>query len=114
MGTTGDLMAVMTRASEPGDDISRRVRRERAGQFIRGVRFGLMALFGLSVTTADAGSIAVTKPKQSTPYVLAAAKTGKERLSDKASDEQRVNDCKVLESRRTKARPADCTANAGS
>jgi hypothetical protein len=35
-------------------------------------------------------------------------RTGKERLSDKASDEQRANDCKVPEARRTRARPADC------
>jgi hypothetical protein len=37
-----------------------------------------------------------------------AAKTGKERLSDKASDEQRVDDCKVPPSRRTRARPVAC------
>jgi hypothetical protein len=32
-------------------------------------------------------------------------RTGKERLSDKASDEQRVDDCKVPPARRTRARP---------
>jgi hypothetical protein len=37
-----------------------------------------------------------------------AAKSAKERLSDKASDEQRVNNCRVpLEKRGTKPRP-DC------
>jgi hypothetical protein len=36
------------------------------------------------------------------------AATGKERLSDKASDEQRVDDCKVPPSRRTRPRPTDC------
>jgi hypothetical protein len=40
--------------------------------------------------------------------VFAAAKTGKERLSDKASDEQRVTDCKVPQARRTRPRPAAC------
>jgi hypothetical protein len=36
-------------------------------------------------------------------------KTGKERLSDKASDEQRVDNCKVPPERQgTKARPSDC------
>jgi len=35
-------------------------------------------------------------------------KTGKERLSDKASDEQRTNDCKVPVARRTRVRPMDC------
>jgi hypothetical protein len=37
------------------------------------------------------------------------AKTGKERLSDKASDEQRVDDCKVPPARRgTKVRSTSC------
>jgi hypothetical protein len=35
-------------------------------------------------------------------------RTGKERLSDKASDEQRVNDCRVPPTRRTRARPVAC------
>src|SRR3546814_15199700 len=36
-------------------------------------------------------------------------KTGKERLSDKASDEQRVNDCKVPPERRGAShRPTEC------
>ncbi|HEY9536393.1 MAG TPA: hypothetical protein VIS03_02275 [Kiloniellaceae bacterium] len=36
-------------------------------------------------------------------------KTGKERLSDKASDEQRVNDCKVPPERRgASQRPTEC------
>lgn len=39
----------------------------------------------------------------------APAKTGKERLSDKASDEQRVDNCKVPPERQgTKPRPSDC------
>jgi len=46
--------------------------------------------------------------------MLAAAKTGKERLGDKASDEQRVNDCKVPETRRTRVRSADCLGHKGS
>lgn len=44
-----------------------------------------------------------------------AARTGKERLSDKASDEQRVNDCKVPPERRgSSTRSPDCTADLGS
>jgi hypothetical protein len=42
------------------------------------------------------------------PSVLAAAATAKERLSDKGSDEQRVDDCKVPPAQRTRARPAEC------
>ncbi len=37
-----------------------------------------------------------------------AMRTGKERLTDKASDEQRVNDCKVPPARRTRPRPTEC------
>ena len=45
----------------------------------------------------------------STPQPPAPAKTGKERLSDKASDEQRVDNCKVpLAKRGTKVRPDTC------
>ncbi len=41
-------------------------------------------------------------------HQAAATLTGKERLSDKASDEQRVDDCKVPKARRTRARPVAC------
>jgi hypothetical protein len=37
-----------------------------------------------------------------------AVRTGKERLSDKGSDEQRADDCKVPPARRTRARPTSC------
>ena len=40
--------------------------------------------------------------------------TGKERLSDKASDERRVNDCKVLPEHRTRARSTICPWDVGS
>jgi hypothetical protein len=40
--------------------------------------------------------------------ISAPSATGKERLSDKASDEQRVDDCKVPPSRRTRPRPTSC------
>jgi hypothetical protein len=36
------------------------------------------------------------------------AKTGKERLTDKGSDEQRVDDCKVPLSKQTRPRPTAC------
>ncbi len=40
-----------------------------------------------------------------------ATRTGKERLAGKASDEQRVNDCKVPENLRgSSQRPANCAA----
>jgi hypothetical protein len=40
--------------------------------------------------------------------VSASSRTGKERLTDKASDEQRVDDCKVPPAKRTRARPTGC------
>lgn len=41
-------------------------------------------------------------------------RSAKERLSDKASDEQRVNDCKVPADRRgTRTRPQECGGDAG-
>ena len=43
-----------------------------------------------------------------------AAKTAKERLSGKDSDEQRVNDCKVPPERRTRPRPSACPWEFGS
>jgi hypothetical protein len=44
-----------------------------------------------------------TAPAQPT-----ALKTGKERLGEKATDEQRVDDCQVPSGRRTRERPTAC------
>jgi hypothetical protein len=44
--------------------------------------------------------------------IASKAKTGKERLSDKASDEQRADNCKVPSDRRgLKTRPNECNHN---
>lgn len=59
------------------------------------------------------GSVALAAdapPPQSKP-AEATVKTGKERLGDKASDEQRVDDCKVPPERRSRTRPANCQSN---
>ena len=42
------------------------------------------------------------------PAPVASAKTGKERLTNKGSDEQRVDDCKVPPAQRTRARSTNC------
>jgi predicted lipoprotein with Yx(FWY)xxD motif len=48
-----------------------------------------------------------------TAFAQSAVKTGKERLGDKASDEQRVDNCKVPPDRRGKtARSASCAHDA--
>lgn len=67
-----------------------------------------LVLLTLLLASAAPGPADAANPYHAGPAVLAAVKTGKERLSDKASDEQRVNDCKVPAARRTRARPADC------
>ena len=46
-----------------------------------------------------------------TSQAMSATATGKERLSDKGSDEQRINDCKVPVPRRTHERPTDCASD---
>jgi hypothetical protein len=57
-------------------------------------------------TEADEPATAVQSPPAKAP---APVKTGKERLSSKASDEQRVDNCKVQpELRGTTARPDAC------
>jgi hypothetical protein len=62
----------------------------------------------LLVAFADAGF----GDEQVTPTVTSSGETLKERLSDKASDEQRVDNCHVPPERRgTKPRPADCGDN---
>ena len=55
-----------------------------------------------------------TEPARDSATLQAPLKTAKERLSDKASDEQRVNDCKVPAKRRTRARSTRCPWDVGS
>ncbi len=59
------------------------------------------------------GSVsAETRPHEAevsaAPAPPMALKTGKERLGEKATDEQRVDDCKVPPGKRTRARPTAC------
>ncbi len=64
----------------------------------------LLILAQLSAAGAPADASAIAEPN------AAASETLKERLSDKASDEQRVDNCRVPADRRgTKLRP-DCDA----
>ena len=51
---------------------------------------------------------------QRPPYQPHVPRTAKERLGGKASDEQRVNDCKVPPERRTRPRPVACPWEFGS
>jgi hypothetical protein len=57
---------------------------------------------------ASATNLTMPAVSNDQPETLATTKTGKERLSDKASDEQRVDDCKVPPAQRTRLRPMSC------
>jgi hypothetical protein len=67
--------------------------------------FVRLAVLSFVLLFVAAGQTLAGDPSLGPP---AATATAKERLSDKGSDEQRVNDCKVPLSRRTHTRPADC------
>jgi hypothetical protein len=73
------------------------------------VAVALAAQLGLAPTASLAQEGSKGRALQAQPV-----RTGKERLSSKASDEQRVDDCKVPPSLRgSKARPDDCHHDAG-
>ena len=63
---------------------------------------------------AFAANALATEPERPAPAPLAAAKTAKERLGAKATDEQRLDDCKVAVGRRTRPRPTKCSSDLGS
>ena len=66
---------------------------------------------GIIIATLSYGPTSVIPADSSgQSKVSAPVRTGKERLTDKASDEQRVDDCKVPPARRTRQRPGDCQA----
>jgi hypothetical protein len=75
----------------------------------------VIATRGLAILVAVSllGPAFAADQTQTTITNVPAVKTGKERLTDKASDEQRVDDCKVAQARRTRPRPTTCTAGAG-
>jgi hypothetical protein len=65
----------------------------------------ILAALALTILIAGATGAPVAAEEHDQPAV----KTGKERLTDKASDEQRVDDCKVAQAKRSRPRPTDCT-----
>jgi hypothetical protein len=66
------------------------------------------AVLGLVLAVGAAGALAQGAPTPM-PVKTGPDKTGKERLADKASDEQRVDNCKVPPDRRgPRPRPDSC------
>jgi hypothetical protein len=90
-------------------------RRRTIGVGSKMTRSCLVATHGLAILIAGSSLGPAFAADQTQPTVTnaPAVKTGKERLTDKASDEQRVNDCKVAQARRTRPRPTTCTTGAG-
>jgi hypothetical protein len=74
------------------------------------VRAALLAL----LLALPASAVAEPQRPGQPPPAPAPSKTGKERQGGKASDEQRVDDCKVPVERRTRPRPAACPPASGS
>jgi hypothetical protein len=65
---------------------------------------------GLIIATFASHPTVVPVDNNGRAEMSAPARTAKERLTDKASDEQRLDDCKVSPARRTRARPTACQA----
>ena len=74
------------------------------------MRASALAVLLALLIALPAGAAEPQRPPQQ-PQV---PKTAKERLGGKASDEQRVDDCKVPPERRTRPRPAACPWDFGS
>ncbi|WP_282609776.1 hypothetical protein [Pelagibius sp. Alg239-R121] len=74
-----------------------------------------VSLSGFLIFSTNGDALAAGPPPNP-PEVQKASdvvRTGKERLAGKATDEQRVNDCKVApEARSAKKRPIECDSDA--
>jgi hypothetical protein len=68
-------------------------------------------LAGLIAIACGGVALAADAPPIKSQPTEATVKTGKERLGGKASDEQRVDDCKVPPERRSRTRPANCQSS---
>lgn len=96
-----------TAGSRKPDERKDRSFRSRPALDIRGVRCKVrsavaLLLLGLVLP------VTVTADELRLLSTQTAVRTGKERLGDKADDEQRVDDCKVPQARRTRIRPTAC------
>jgi hypothetical protein len=70
---------------------------------------GLLAVLGIWVAASATSTGALIQRDIVVAAATTPARTGKERLGDKASDDQRVNDCRVPpEKRGPSKRPTEC------
>ena len=73
---------------------------------------GALAFIAASAGADEPASIVPPATSTSSVQTPTPVKTGKERLSSKASDEQRVDNCKVpLDLRGQKPRPDECSSD---
>ena len=69
----------------------------------------MLAVLGFAIAAAVLAADAHAQSTRAVATSMAPAATGKERLGDKASDNQRVNDCRVPpEKRGPIKRPTEC------
>jgi hypothetical protein len=69
----------------------------------------VLAQLSASTPSAAAADAAIATPRAGATEAPPPAETLKERLSDKASDEQRVDNCRVAADRRGATPRPDCT-----
>jgi len=73
-------------------------------------RLARQLIYGLAVVALSAPAFADSNDQADVEALPKSVETGKERLAGKATDEQRVDNCKVPpEKRGSKSRPSACT-----
>jgi hypothetical protein len=77
------------------------------------MRIPVAACLAVMVAGSAFGQASAADPNLPVAANVGPARTGKERLTDKASDEQRMDDCKVAPARRTRQRPTNCAGGPG-
>jgi hypothetical protein len=74
----------------------------------RPMRHIVLVFATLLAGAADARVVLAEDGQPQSAAPATGGRTGKERLGDKGSDEQRIDDCKVPKARRSRDRPANC------
>jgi hypothetical protein len=73
------------------------------------MKFHFFHIVNITVLLLAIQQVSAEEPVKKTTYFQKVIKTAKERLGEKASDNQRINNCKVpIEKRGSKPRPDKC------